>query len=122
VLVADDDRDSRDLLVAIAESHGYDAIAVTNGAEALEAIRSKAPPALVLLDVGMPILNGWAFLDEKERDPAIRSIPVIVVSGQGDVAERAAQAHVGYLPKPVSMTRLLKMMADASSRPASKQA
>ncbi len=53
-------------------------------------------------------MDGWEFLSERNRDPALRPIPVIVVSGENDVAERIAAAHASYVPKPILPNRLIE--------------
>jgi CheY-like chemotaxis protein len=63
---------------------GYAVAAAADGAEALEALRRAAPPDLILLDLMMPVLDGWHFRREQLRDPALPAVPVAVVSGAGD--------------------------------------
>jgi CheY-like chemotaxis protein len=112
VLVAEDDRDVREMLVALLRRHGYDATSVANGREALGEIRRTSPPRLVLLDLSMPVMDGWAFLGERDRDPALRSIPVIVISGERDPAERVASVGAKFLQKPIVSAQLLKMIEE----------
>jgi CheY-like chemotaxis protein len=56
----------------------------------------------------MPVMDGWQFLAERNHDPVLSSIPVIVVSGQRDVISRVESAHASYLPKPIATDRLLE--------------
>lgn len=112
VLVAEDDEDVRDALVELVRSHGYDVVAVTNGWEALERLRVAPRPRLMIIDLAMPIVDGWDVLAERERNAALRALPVIVVSGQRDVAARVAAAHASFLPKPLSGERLFHLMDD----------
>lgn len=65
---------------------------------------------MIILDLIMPVMDGWAFLSERNRDPALRSIPVIVVSGQRDVEDRIAAAHASYVQKPILADRLIETM------------
>jgi CheY-like chemotaxis protein len=74
-------------------------------------MRREPAPALIVLDLAMPVMDGWQFLAERERDPALRDIPVLVMSGQRDVADRVAAFHAGYLAKPVPAKRLLDVVA-----------
>jgi PAS domain S-box-containing protein len=108
VLVVEDDPDVRTALCEILERVGYQVATAANGAEALEYLHREAPPFLIMLDLMMPVMDGWAFLSERNRDPDLRSIPVIVVSGQRDVEDRIAAAHASYVPKPILANRLIE--------------
>ncbi len=116
VLIAEDDRDAREALVKLLQGHGYDASAVANGREALDEIHRTSPPGLVLLDLTMPVMDGWAFLGERNEDPTLRQIPVIVVSGERDSAKRVAEVGARFLAKPVVPERLLEMIEDVELR------
>jgi PAS domain S-box-containing protein len=110
VLVAEDDADARELIGATLERAGYDVAKAANGAEALEYLHREPPPCLVIVDLMMPIKDGWAFLSERNQDPDLRSIPVIVVSGQNDVEDRVVAAHASYVQKPIFPDRLIETM------------
>jgi PAS domain S-box-containing protein len=111
VLIAEDDPDARDVLRMAIEQAGYDVAIAANGAEALEYLRHEARPQVIVLDLAMPIMDGWAFLGERNRDPDLRSIPVIVLSGERDVEDRVAAAHASFVPKPCVPAQLLEAMA-----------
>jgi signal transduction histidine kinase len=100
VLMVDDDADIRHALRPIIERAGYTFLQAPNGAAALEQLRREGPPDLVLLDLEMPVMDGWGFLAARERDPALRAIPVIVISAHRDVARRIAAAGASYVQKP----------------------
>jgi CheY-like chemotaxis protein len=111
VLVVEDDRNTRDLLCGVLEAQGYVAAGTANGVEALGWLRASAPPCLILLDLIMPVMNGWQFRTEQLRDPALASIPVVVVSG--DVYQGTKVASIdarGFLKKPVDPERLLEVV------------
>jgi PAS domain S-box-containing protein len=108
VLVVDDDADVRAALCETLARVGYQVATAANGAEALEYLHREAPPFLIIVDLVMPVMDGWAFLSERNRDPDLRSIPVIVVSGQRDVEDRIAAAHASYVPKPILANRLIE--------------
>ena len=99
VLVVDDDADIRDSIVEALISRGYRAWSAAEGAAALAVMR-EAIPRLVLLDLMMPGFDGWRVLYEMERDPALRAIPVCVVSAY---AERAPPGVACVLAKPVAL-------------------
>ena len=110
VLVVDDDDDSRAAIGATLRQRGYDVACATNGDEALAYLHQAPAPFAVLLDLAMPVRDGWSFLVERNRDSALRSIPVIVVSAQRDVADRLAEVNARYLPKPVHVENLLDVI------------
>src|SRR5262249_2627406 len=107
VLVVDDDTDSREALGELLKEDGYDVVLRADGAEALEYLRG-APrhPCCILLDLMMPVMHGWTFLQERDRDSDLRPIPVIVFSGQHNIERQVIAAHATYLKKPFSLERL----------------
>ena len=114
ILVVDDDDDSRDVIGTILEVEGYDVAKRANGAEALDyLLHAPAPPSCILLDLKMPVMDGWTFLRERKRNPDLESIPVVVLSGQPDADNEVIAAHATYLRKPVSVERLNEAMHQA---------
>jgi CheY-like chemotaxis protein len=113
VLVVEDDAGTRDLLQTILEEAGYAVRTAHDGAEALERIR-EAPPAVILLDLFMPVLNGWAFLAAYEHTPSPRA-RVAVMSVDVDAA-RKAPADV-WLEKPFGVTELLNVVRSLAGTP-----
>jgi CheY-like chemotaxis protein len=110
VLVVDDDSDIRELLQEVLRSEGYGVIAAENGRVALEHLRSGAPlPALVILDLMMPVMNGWELLDQLRADPELRALAVMVISGSGTPMPDGARR---LLRKPFEMRRLLDLVTD----------
>jgi CheY-like chemotaxis protein len=118
ILVVDDDAALRNTLVEILEEEGYRATAASNGMEALEVLRtSEAPPAVILLDMMMPVMDGWTFRAEQQRDPRLSEIPVVIFSAQGNVKEMASQVSASaYLRKPLLLKELLDMIDKFCSR------
>lgn len=113
VLLAEDDPDVRDGLRATLELTGYRVVTANNGAEALEYLRHGAHPSLVILDLRMPIMDGWAFLRERNSDPELRALPVIVLTGELGIEARLEAAHASYLKKPVRPERLIEIIERA---------
>lgn len=107
VLVVDDDPDICDVVQGILESFGYRVETARDGSEALKKLRGGGAPCLILLDLMMPGMNGFEFRDAQLRDPALAPIPVVVISGAGDVAAKAAALGVEGLTKPVDLDVLL---------------
>lgn len=81
ILVVDDDDDIREMVRLILESRGYAVTAAANGAEALAQLRGGERPRLILLDLMMPAMNGWQFLEERARDDDLARIPVLAITG-----------------------------------------
>jgi CheY-like chemotaxis protein len=107
VLLAEDDSDVRESLAGILSSAGYQVIGVENGAEALEQLRRVPPPSLLILDLRMPVMDGLSVLAVRERDPALLSIPVIVVSADANIKGSGLVATARHLQKPISADELL---------------
>ncbi len=116
LLVIDDDHDILLSLQDVLEVEGYRVITACSGREGLEYLRQGLRPDLILLDLMMPEVSGWAFRARQRADPALASIPVVIVSGQGLSAHDVAELGVaGYLPKPVDLDVLLGTVARFSS-------
>jgi len=109
ILVVDDDPDIRTALSELLESEGYEVMGAANGAAALAQLRAGARPCAILLDLMMPFMNGWEFRAEQLRDPALREIPVVLLTASGytDATVRAEFGRVEYFPKPPSPDHLL---------------
>jgi CheY-like chemotaxis protein/two-component sensor histidine kinase len=111
VLIVDDDDDSRESLGELLNLQGYDVVRRANGAEALEYLRQTSQrPSCILLDLMMPVMDGWTFLKERDRDSQLRSIPTVVFSGQHDIDSQIIATHTPYLKKPFSLERLKEAM------------
>jgi len=106
ILVVDDDPDVAAMIERLLVDRGFRASRASNGAEALAAIKSD-PPALVLLDIDMPEMNGWDFLEKLEADPRP---PVAFVSGRFDFDALARGTHAGvvaFVSKPIRYRQLI---------------
>jgi len=82
VLVVDDDQAQRDMVAELLRSEGFAAATALNGADALSSLRSGFPAKVILLDLCMPVMDGWAFLLAQRNDPALAHIPVVVTSAE----------------------------------------
>jgi CheY-like chemotaxis protein len=112
VLVVDDDGDIRDALCLVLEHNGYRALAASNGEEALSRLRSDGAVDLILLDMMMPVMDGWGFRKSQPEGPAFVKIPVIVLTGDGRASFKAADiGAAGYLRKPLDLGDLLAVVA-----------
>jgi CheY-like chemotaxis protein len=103
ILIVDDERDIRGTIAELLAEEGYSVEEAADGAEALSKARS-CHPAMVLLDLMMPGMNGWEFRSRQRGDPELAGIPVVIVSALGKVPGVDA---AGYLQKPFGLDALL---------------
>jgi CheY-like chemotaxis protein len=110
VMVVEDDREVRAAIAEVLADSEYKAVEAANGAEALDRLRNAViRPCVILLDVMMPTMDGWAFRAEQQRDPSVKDIPVVLLSAHTDVKSAATQmAAAGFLAKPVAVDMLLQ--------------
>lgn len=110
VLVVEDDEGIRDALCDLLESEGFDVFSAIHGRDALEKLRGKGVrPDVILLDLMMPVMDGWAFRSEQQKDPGLADIPVVVItaSRQADLASLNPRA---FLKKPIDFDELLRAL------------
>jgi len=99
VLIVEDDDDIRQTFSELLGDAGYTPICACNGAEALDRLQRPDRPCVIVLDLMMPVMTGWQFLEHRQKEPSLLAIPVIVVSAaRGDVPAGAT----AYLRKPMS--------------------
>jgi len=111
VVVVDDDPDLLEALAELLEAHGYAVETATNGAEALAKLRGLEAPCLVLLDLMMPVMNGWEFRRCQQADDRLAKVPVVIISADEELALHAqALSATAFLAKPVDVGRLLDMV------------
>lgn len=109
VLVVDDDDDTRELVSAFLEATGYPVVTAKHGQEALGHLHEFAAPCLILLDLMMPVMDGWTFRREQLRDPMLATIPVIVITATHDARQAAsALGAASYLEKPLDFRALAR--------------
>ena len=106
LLVVEDDESIRDMIEMVLDSEGYEVVAATNGAAALDLLRQERPD-LILLDMKMPVMDGWEFARHYAALPEPRP-PIVVLTAAQDAGRRAAEIGAqGYLAKPFSIDDLL---------------
>ena len=113
VLIADDDAVSMYLLRHCLTSAGFDVRCADDGREALRLMREE-PPALVILDVMMPVMDGLELLRHAKADPKLAAVPVVVVTSReqdSDILEALKLGAADYLVKPFMPTELLARVA-----------
>ncbi len=109
ILVVDDDLDILESVQDALSTEGFHVLTAVNGAEALKVLRSGARPAIVLLDLMMPVMNGFEFLEAQAGDPQIASVPVLVVSADASLrVKTAATSATGFVQKPFKLVTILE--------------
>src|SRR6476660_3360573 len=100
VMVIEDHAISREGLTVILRRHGYEVVALENGRQALERLIASPPPAVILLDMLMPVLDGWRLLERIKDTPAAK-VPVIISTGTILTKDWAAmKGCAGFVKKP----------------------
>lgn len=108
VMIIEDSKDIQSLIGELYSGKGYRVECASNGQEALDKLKSSAElPALILLDIGMPVMDGFQFRVEQEKDSVLTEIPVVVLTGDVDAEAQSIRmgAH-GHLRKPFSAKTL----------------
>ncbi len=109
ILVVEDQEDNRQILRDLLGAHHYSILEAENGQEALVAVR-KQQPDLILMDIQLPVLDGYEATRRLKSDPATKHIPIIVVTSyalSGDEAKARECGCDAYVPKPYSPRALL---------------
>jgi CheY-like chemotaxis protein len=107
VLVVDDNTDAVEALAQILEYEGYAVATAYDGREALDYLGGHPPPDLIVLDLMMPVMNGWELRAELAKLPAFAKVPIVVMTALAEAAEIEADAIVA---KPIDLKRLLLIM------------
>jgi CheY-like chemotaxis protein len=106
-MVVEDDRGVRESLADALSFEGYEVIAAENGAAALRQLRDGARPCLILLDLMMPVMDGWTFRRVLLGEPALADIPVIIMTAAG-AARASVVPSALVLHKPLHMDRVVE--------------
>lgn len=110
MLVVEDDEGIRDALCDLLESEGFAVSSAVHGRDALEKLRNNgARPDIILLDLMMPVMDGWAFRSEQQQDPSLADIPVVVITASRQ-ADLAALKPRAFLKKPIDFDELLRAL------------
>jgi two-component system response regulator MprA len=113
VLIVEDDPQVRTLWAAVLEGEGHRVSTASNGEMALDRLRSELRPDVILLDLMMPEMDGWTFRAKQEADPALASIPVVLVSAVSDLALDAVSLNAhAFFSKPIDIEALLETLSD----------
>ena len=116
ILVVDDDDDIRDAVQQVLAAEEYEVAVAANGQQALEFLQSGRMPALILLDLMMPVMSGEQFVQRQRQDPTLAQIPVVILTADGRIKEKAASIHAaGYVRKPFTLKDLLAITRQFAS-------
>jgi CheY-like chemotaxis protein len=125
VCIVEDDPDIRNTLQALLEIEGFLVRTASNGKEALAHLREAASrTALILLDLMMPVMNGWEFIEVATGEPELASIPIVVVSAIASASELPSGASsqiVRVIKKPVNVDELLDVVGRYCERTEASQ-
>lgn len=120
VLVVEDDESVRDALCQLMRDEGFEPTCARNGQEALDVLVAGSHPCLILLDLMMPVMNGWQLLDWFKDHPEHQTAPVVVMSaatfGEADRLRRTDQHVADVVRKPIDVDRLLEAVHAACAR------
>ena len=123
IVVVDDDDDVREAVCEILHGEGYQTLGACNGQEALELLQHTSAPDLILLDLMMPVMDGWDFLSGIDARPELRAVPVALMSAHPSIRQAFVRAREGspdaerlLLPKPLNVLRLLSTVHSVCER------
>jgi CheY-like chemotaxis protein len=108
ILLIEDEVDIRNILKDVLEWEGYCVYTASNGREGMEILPEIPAPCLILLDLMMPVMNGWEFADALETDRAYADIPIVTLSAFSDPEKRIRAA--GSIKKPVDLDALFTLV------------
>ena len=114
ILIADDHEDNRELLHLVLKSAGYRVREATNGIECLELARAEAPD-LIVMDLSMPLLDGWGLFEELKTDQRTQGIPCVILTAHADLNRNRAleKGFIAYISKPFAAEHLLHTIESA---------
>ena len=116
ILVVDDDEDFRETLAEVLAEAGYPVQQAGNGELALRKVAEEAP-GIVLLDLKMPVLDGWGVMERMRAEPRSAAIPILILSAYGFEWEAELLGAQGYIPKGVGMDEILERIRRAAGDP-----
>ena len=109
VLIIEDDDDLREMMDQLLTLEGYQPETASNGKEALDFLHGGGRPDLILLDLMMPVMDGWEFRRRQREDPQLSKLPVVILSAL-DQSRAAELGGAAFLKKPLDFDRLLELV------------
>ena len=118
ILVVDDDDALRSMMCIVLSVAGYTAEGAADGLEALKRLRTSEPPALIIVDLMMPKMDGYTLIRAMSSDTSLAQIPVAIISGQTTAQAPAPGPQViAHMVKPVELDDLLELVHQVAGRP-----
>jgi len=116
ILVVDDDDDFRETLCEVLLEAGYPVQQAENGEVALQRAKEELP-GIVLLDLKMPVLDGWGVMERMRKDPRSAGVPILILSAYGFEWESELLGAQGYIPKSVGVDEILDRVRKSAGEP-----
>jgi CheY-like chemotaxis protein len=111
ILLVDDDLDIREALMDALEDQGFKVVTAINGLDALNLLRTmEVVPSVILLDLMMPVMDGYGFLDAQRRDPKLAPIPVAIITAGHGVDHHRLGDSPPVFAKPIKMAQLVNVL------------
>jgi CheY-like chemotaxis protein len=111
ILVVDDDDIVRSSMARLLRLTGYDVSTAIDGLDALAQLRAGPAPCLILLDLQMPVMDGFTFRVQQQLDSALANIPVVLMSAAPNLSEEAIRLGVaGFVQKPVDVAEVMEIV------------
>ena len=109
ILIVEDDHSIRELLVELLQGEGYDVTSAVNGLEGLKCLEQNSSFNLILIDLMMPVMDGYTFRTEQMKNPKFSKIPVVVMSAEANAKEKLKSYQItAFLSKPVELDTIIK--------------
>lgn len=118
ILLVEDEATIREVIEAVLGAEGYRVVSTANGFDALEVLRAGLRPCMIILDLMMPVMDGWQFRVAQMRDPELLKIPTVVYTAIGNVRETVEQLNVAGGFEKGDFTEMLRFVEQfCPSRP-----
>lgn len=116
ILVVEDCADTRSAMRTLLEAEGYHVACAADGREALTYLHTSAHPAVILLDLNMPVMSGWEFLRRRQAIPDLARITVLLISAEANLSHTATSYEIAaHFSKPVDFPSLLEAIRHLSA-------
>lgn len=123
ILIVEDDDGILVTLQELLSQEGYTVLLARNGQEALQTLATLTRPCLILLDMFMPVMDGWQFLEQMklEKEDLLTNIPIVITSAAGERAKVASKEVRGFIKKPIHLEDLLTTVRKFCGEPPSQR-
>jgi CheY-like chemotaxis protein len=111
ILIVDDDDDIREIIAVVLERQGYQILTAADGGEALKQLEAAELPSLILLDLMMPRMSGVEFRQRQLANERWAAIPVVVLSGAGNLDDAGRKMKLEAIGKPIELSELVSTVA-----------